>query len=173
MVIHPHTDTAIAVLGFAENPSDFAFVEAYQAGKRIAEHGATLVCGNNRATFLAAIAGACTNGGTTIEIVTSDLCVAAPVATFRWICSSRQEKHLRLIEAVDAAIIIGGGNHTLHLLNTIYDRGKPLIAVDGSGGVVERELPTSIPRTANSAEGIDLLIRQINQTHHRSSTIPV
>jgi uncharacterized protein (TIGR00725 family) len=96
---------------------------AHELGRRLAEGGATIVCGGGQGAMAAVCAGAREAGGVTIGLLpgsdraegNDDLSVALPTGL-------GQGRNLLLVRASDALVAIGGGFGTLseiaHALRT-------------------------------------------------------
>ena len=135
----------VAILGFGRSCSDLNRALAHVAGAELAKQGLGVAAGNLTATFKAAFAGARQQQGASLAIVEEklrdldhDLCdelvIVPDVAT----------KHKKLAEFCLGAIMIGGGPGTANVAAKFLELSKPVVAIEGTGGIVAGNLNPSV-----------------------------
>ena len=130
----------IAVIGHASHGKDIHLKTAYEVGKEIAKSGAILLCGGNpEGVPDAAAKGAYESGGITVGITpkedskSSSQHLTIPIHTGM---SFARNQILGL--SADALIAIGGGVGTLAEMAYSYVYKKPVIVIEGLGGIPEQ-----------------------------------
>ena len=138
----------VAILGFGRACSDLNRTLAHAAGAELAKQDLGVAAGNLTATFKSAFAGARQQQGASLAIVEEklrdldhDLCdefiVVPDVAT----------KHKKLAEFCLGAIMIGGGPGTANVAAKFLELSKPVVAIEGTGGIVAGNLNPSVMLT--------------------------
>lgn len=135
------TNEHIAILGFAQPCSDYNQVAAYSTGAALAKKGYIVTAGNITSTFNSAFRGAKDFEGKTLAVLEEytelnnntycDVVISV---------KDTGEKHRMIAELCAGAIIIGGGNGTKHLESEFLKRNKPVVALEGTGGITRTEL---------------------------------
>ncbi len=149
----------IAILGFGRECSDLNRAFAYDAGTELAGRNFGVAAGNLTSTFRYAFEGAKNAGGSTRAVVEEklqnfdhSLCdefVVVPDVV---------SKHKKLTALCLAAIIIGGGPGTEKVAAQFIASKKPVLAIEGTGGIVAGGLDPSVRRTKNAKETVDALV---------------
>jgi hypothetical protein len=129
----------ISVIGYdAKLCTDAAYEAAYRVGVALAKRGAVLINGGLEGVMEAASKGATEAGGLAIGIIPSDEAAQANRYCGVVIPSGFGfARNFLIVNSADAVIIVGGGAGTLTEAATAYGKGKPLIAVKGTGGVAD------------------------------------
>lgn len=136
----------VLVIGFGrDHCSEDAYKVAYQVGAEIARQGAVLLTGGLGGVMEAASRGAKEGGGFVIGIIpqdnksqANDFCDAV-IATGMGFA-----RDFITAYSADAVIVVGGGAGTLIEATAAYQKGMPIVAVRGTGGVAERIIDTYI-----------------------------
>lgn len=136
----------VLVIGFGRDhcPED-AYKVAYQVGVEIARQGAVLLTGGLGGVMEAASRGAKDGGGFVIGIIphdsksqANDFCDVV-IATGMGFA-----RDFITAYSADAIIVVGGGAGTLIEVTAAYQKGTPIVAVKGTGGVADRIIDTYI-----------------------------
>ena len=131
--------TQISVIGFdSKIATEGANEAAYRVGLAIAKKGAVLIDGGLGGVMEAASKGAREGGGLAIGIIPSEDASDANAYSDVVIPSGFGfARNFLVVNSADAIIIVGGGAGTLTEAAAAYGKGKPLIAVKGTGGVAD------------------------------------
>lgn len=136
-VSRPHL---IAVIGHASHAEEIHLKTAYEVGKEIAKSGAILLCGGNPDGVPdSAARGAHDAGGITVGISpgvdykSSSQHLTIPIHTGMGFARNQI-----LGLSADALIAIGGGVGTLTEMAYSYAYKKPVIVIEGLGGIPEQ-----------------------------------
>jgi len=129
----------ISVIGYDSRLcTEGAYDAAYRVGRALAKKGAILINGGLGGVMEAASKGASEAGGLSIGIIPTDdaslanrYCGVVVPSGFGF------ARNFLVVNAADALIIVGGGAGTLTEAAAAYGKGKPLIAVKGTGGVAD------------------------------------
>jgi hypothetical protein len=112
---------------------------AYRTGAEAAKRGAILVTGGLGGVMESACRGARENHGITVGIIPQDetryaneYCEVVVATGIGW------ARDFATAYSADAIILIGGGAGALIETCAGYLKGKPIIAIDGSGGVADQ-----------------------------------
>jgi uncharacterized protein (TIGR00725 family) len=128
------TGRQIAVVGSAD-PDPATESEAEEVGRRLAEAGATVVCGGLGGVMAAACRGASAAGGTAIGIVPGTARADANADCAHVIATGVGEaRNLAVVASGDAVIALGGGWGTLSEIALARKLGRAVVAL-GSWGV--------------------------------------
>lgn len=135
----------IAILGFAEEVNQLQAQLAQEAAEKITNLGYGLGVGNVSGTFDYALRSAKHNKGITKAIVEqalenkhhSDCDILHVVAT-------QDEKHSAIVDQCLSALVIGGGEGTLKLIDRFLSEDKTIVAISDSGGIVPDELDSRV-----------------------------
>lgn len=156
----------IAVLGFGGECNALNRALAYDAGAELARKDFGVAAGNVTSTFHYAFEGAKGGGGATLAIVEEKLrnidhgfcdeVVIVPDVT---------TKHKRLADLCLGAIIIGGGPGTRNVVTKFLASRKPVIAIEGTGGIVAGDLAPSVVRTKSAKESVDKVAALVRRVH--------
>ena len=119
----------VAVIGKGSPDEELAAV-AEEIGRRLAESGATVVCGGRGGVMEAAARGAAGSGGTVIGILPSaDPADANPYCTHVVATAVGQARNLAVVASGDAVIAIGGEWGTLSEIAHARVFGRPVVAL--------------------------------------------
>lgn len=77
----------------------------------------------------------------------------------------KHAKHLTIAKTCQGAIVIGGGKHSLHLIECMLANNKPVVAIEHTYGIVENELPQGCEIKSNVYSAMSWLHNKINETH--------
>jgi len=132
---------------------------AEELGRRLAEAGATVVCGGGPGVMAAVCRGARAAGATTIGLLPGTersggnpyLSVALPTGL-------GEGRNLLLVRASDALIAVGGGFGTLSEIALALRTGVPVIGMATWGLTRDGQPVTPFPVAANPAEAARLAI---------------
>lgn len=129
----------VSVIGYdAKICTDAAYEAAYRVGSSLAKNRATLVTGGLGGVMEAASKGAQELHGLVIGIVPpDDAAVANRYCDVVIPSGMGYARNFLVVNSADAIIIVGGGAGTLTEAAAAYGKGKPLIAVRGTGGVAD------------------------------------
>jgi uncharacterized protein (TIGR00725 family) len=136
----------ILVIGFGKDHCpEIANQAAYQVGMEVARRGAILISGGLGGVMEAACRGANEGGGFVIGIVPQD-----DKATANEFCNAVIATGIGFARdfvtaySADAIIIVGGGAGTMIEVAAAYQKGIPIIALRGTGGMADRLVDTYI-----------------------------
>ncbi|MQA73098.1 MAG: TIGR00725 family protein [Solirubrobacterales bacterium] len=122
--------TQIAVIGKGTSDEQLAPV-AEEVGRRLAEAGASLVCGGLGGVMEAAARGAAGSGGTVIGIVPgTDPTAANRFCTHVVATGIGHARNLAVVASGDAVIAIGGEWGTLAEIGFARRLGRPVVALE-------------------------------------------
>lgn len=111
---------------------------AYEAGKKIAESGAALVCGGREGVMEAACRGCKEAGGTTIGILTTvDGSDANEFVDVQIRTGMGFGRNPIVANSSDVLVVVGGSHGTLSEMCFASFEGKPIIGIAGAGGYGE------------------------------------
>ena len=144
----------IAVLGFAEAVDWKNRSLAFHTGRMIAQSGYGLICGNTRSTFDYALHGASQEGGTTQVILEKGKHPDCAHCDNYYYVKGSAEKHRLLVKHARGAVVIGGGDRTKKLVSRLVQLNRPVAAIEGTGGVVRKELPGRVHRASTAKDGV-------------------
>lgn len=129
----------ISVVGFnADSCTEAAREAAYAVGRAVAKEGGTVVCGGLGGVMEAACRGAADKGGRSVGIVPSaDLSQASEYCEVVVATGIGKSRDFLVAYSGDAMVVVGGGAGTLIEVAAAYQAGKPIVAVEGTGGVAD------------------------------------
>jgi len=112
---------------------------AYEIGAEAARRGTVLVTGGLGGVMEAASKGAKDNHGTTVGIIPHDeMHFANPYCDIVIATGIGWARDFATAYSADAIILIGGGAGALIETCAGYLKGKPIIAIEGSGGTADK-----------------------------------
>ncbi|MCJ8320630.1 MAG: hypothetical protein MJK12_13410 [Colwellia sp.] len=76
------------------------------------------------------------------------------------IIDDKNIKHLSIAQTCQGAIVIGGGKHSIHLINCLLNSNKPVVAIKHTHGIVANDLPKGCEVKSN-------LLTAILWLHHK------
>lgn len=145
----------IAVIGAGECAPEVARL-AEEVGRRLAEKGATLICGGLGGVMEAACRGAKSVGGTTVGVLPgtnpgdANPYVDIPIAT-----GMSHARNVIVVASAQAAIAVGGGYGTLSEIGHACKLGIPVVGLDtwslkkeGYTAIIEAKGPAEAVETA-------------------------
>lgn len=130
----------LVVIGSAaDHCSEEVREAAYRVGAEVARHGAVLLTGGLGGVMESACRGARENYGITVGIIPQDdiryanrYCDVVIATGIGW------ARDFVTAYSADAIILIGGGAGALIETCAGYLKGKPIIAIEGSGGTADQ-----------------------------------
>ena len=130
----------LLVIGSAEDHcTEEARKLAYEVGAETARRGAVLITGGLRGVMEAACRGAKDNRGTTVGIIPHDeMHHANPYCDIVVATGMGWARDFTTAYSADAVIIVSGGAGALIETCIAYIKAKPVIAIEGSGGVADQ-----------------------------------
>ncbi len=112
---------------------------AREVGAQIAARGAVLVSGGLGGVMEAACKGAKDRGGTVVGILPhEDMTYANPYCDIIIPTGMGFSRNYITAYSADSAIVVGGGAGTYIEACVAYQKGKPIIALTGTGGVADK-----------------------------------
>lgn len=129
----------VSVIGYdSKICTEVAYRAAYRVGSYLAEKDVTLITGGLGGVMEAASKGAHDHHGLVVGIVPPDDAAVANGYCDVVIPSGMGfARNFLVVNSADAVIIVGGGAGTLTEAAAAYGKGKPLVAVRGTGGVAD------------------------------------
>ena len=153
----------IAILGFGHECGDLNRSFAYSVGAELVGKGFGVAAGNVTSTFHHAFEGAKSVGGTTLAIVEEKLRnIDHSFCDDLFVVSDVTTKHKKLAELCLGAIIIGGGPGTRNVVTKFLELKKPVVAIEGSGGIVPGDLDPVVMRAKSAKESIHKVVGWID-----------
>lgn len=130
----------ILVIGFdSDHCTEKAYEIAYEVGKEVALHGAILITGGLGGVMEASSKGARDHRGMVVGIIPQDTMQYANVYCDVVIPTGLGiSRNFVTAYSGDAVVIVGGGVGTAIEAEVAYLKGKPIIAIKGSGGTAEK-----------------------------------
>jgi uncharacterized protein (TIGR00725 family) len=121
----------VAVIGSSRaEPGSEAWVLAEEVGRRLAEAGATVVCGGRGGVMEAVARGAAGAGGTVIGVLPSDSTAdASPHCTHVVATGIGQARNLAVVASGDVTIAVGGEWGTLSEIGHARAIGRTVVAL--------------------------------------------
>lgn len=134
------------VIGFGKDHCpEIAYQAAYQVGLEVAKRGALLLNGGLGGVMEAASRGAKHGGGFVIGIIPQDNKAAANEFCDAVVATGMGfARDFITAYSADAIVVVGGGAGTLIEIAAAYQKGIPIVAVKGTGGVADRLVDTYI-----------------------------
>jgi len=159
----------IAILGFAKITPLFNNMHAYQISHGLISAQCNLYIGNHIGMYRDIIR-CCHQYHGTLTLLTTDPASslgASRCAQSRSMTSTAQ-KHQRLIQLCDGAILIGGGLNSLIIIRSVIALNKPVVALQHSGGIVANELPKRCIRANGAHSAVSIMLRRLKnaRSHH-------
>jgi len=112
---------------------------AEDVGRNIAASGCALVCGGRGGVMAAACRGAKSVGGLTIGILSGvDKSDANEFVDVAMPTGLGYARNVLVVLSPDAVIAIAGSTGTLSEISMALNYGKPVVVVEGSGGVCDK-----------------------------------
>ena len=133
-----------AIIGDSDAP-EHVLRMAEAAGARLAGLGVVVVCGGGGGVMAAACRGAVNAGGTTVGILPGERRDDAnPWCTIVIPTGLSHARNALTVLAADFVVVVGGGAGTLSEISLAWVHGKPIFAMEGSGGWADRTAGTAI-----------------------------
>jgi uncharacterized protein (TIGR00725 family) len=129
----------ILVIGYnADHCTDQAYKIAYRVGEEVALRGAILVTGGLGGVMEAASKGARNQGGLVVGIIPqAEKKYANPYCDVVISTGLGYARNFVTAYSGDAVVVVGGGVGTAIEAKVAYLKAKPIIAIEGSGGVAD------------------------------------
>lgn len=122
--------TVIAVIGAGEGAAQDVCATAEEIGRRLAEAGATVVCGGLGGVMAAAARGAQSAGGMAVGILPgTDRTAGNEHLTLAIATGLGEARNTVVVRTADAVIAVGGGYGTLSEIGFALKIGRPVIGV--------------------------------------------
>jgi len=136
----------ILVIGFGKDHCpEAAYQAAYQVGLEVARRDGLLISGGLGGVMEAASRGAKDGGGFVVGIVPQDDKGAANEFCDTVIATGMGfARDFVTAYSADAIVIVGGGAGTMIEVAAAYQKGIPIIAINGTGGMADRLVDTYI-----------------------------
>jgi len=142
----------ISVIGGGRETRKYYLEEAETVGRRIAEHGAVLLCGGLGGVMEAASRGAFTSGGIVVGIIPGETRdTANPYVTIPIVTGMGIGRNVIVARSADALIAVGGEYGTLSEIALALQMGKPVVAI-GSWDIA------GVQRAGNAEEAVTLAL---------------
>jgi uncharacterized protein (TIGR00725 family) len=130
----------ILVIGYnSDHCTEQAYNIAYEVGKEVALQGAILITGGLGGVMEAASKGAKDHAGLVVSIIPQD--EKRYANTYSDVVIATGLGHSRNFVTAysgDAVIVVGGGIGTAIEAGVAYQKGKPIVAISGSGGTADK-----------------------------------
>lgn len=153
-----NTEIRLAILAYGKECSKKNEATASLVGKFAGKHGISLVAGNVTSTFGFAFEQAKNYPVSTICVIEKHKKPTSPhLASEVILTKDTYSKHDQIAQMSDAAILIGGGAGSQLLLNHFIKSHKTVIAIIGSGGLADNDLPKSVYKARNITEAFKIL----------------
>jgi methylated-DNA-[protein]-cysteine S-methyltransferase len=154
-----NTQIRLAILGYGKECSKKNAAYASTIGKFSGKQGISLVAGNVGATFDHAFTAAKAYQVATICVIEKHKRTARDHKASEVIRTpDTYSKHHQITHLSDAAILIGGGAGTLLLLQHFLKDKKTVIAINGTGGIADSQLPPQVIKAAHPREAFKILM---------------
>lgn len=151
----------LAILGFGRRCSDENRRLASEAGKQIADHGIGICAGNLTGTFHYAFEGAKSVSGHTLAIVEKSLnTLESKYCDEVRFVADTSIKHQTIAEKCLGAIVIGGGEGTKKVIDQFLRLEKPVVAIKGSGGIVNSELDKRVTIESDVKRALKIIVER-------------
>jgi uncharacterized protein (TIGR00725 family) len=139
-VIDNMKGTQVLVVGYnSEHCTEHAYKMAYEVGEEVALQGAVLITGGLGGVMEAASKGAESRGGIVVGIIPQDeKRYANPYCDVVISTGLGESRNFVTAYSGDAVIVVGGGIGTAIEASVAYRRGKPIVAIKGSGGTADK-----------------------------------
>ncbi len=153
-----NTQIRLAILGYGKECSVKNAKTAAIVGRTAAKMGISLIAGNTSGTFAHAFEAAQKYPITTICVIEKHkkLDYKESVSEI-YRTQDSYSKHSQIAQMADAGILIGGGGGSQQLLNHFIKNNKTVIAILGSGGITESQLPDTVLTAQNTTEAFKIL----------------
>jgi uncharacterized protein (TIGR00725 family) len=152
----------VAVIGgFPCSPEEARMAE--EAGRRLAQKGAILVCGGEGGVMEAACKGAQTEGGLTIGILPGDSRrTANPYVTVPVVTGMGAARNVIVVKTAQAVIAVGGGYGTLSEIGFALKNQIPVIGLK-TWDLSRQDVPDNTIIAVNDpAAAVDLALELAN-----------
>ncbi len=131
----------VAIIGFSKKVPLKNRYLAFVAGCQLTFRGFNISAGNTIGTFIYAFLGAKLFHGKTFAITQPNFPSINDYFIDRTLIIKHQHaKHEYIACCSSAALVIGGGEQSISLIQEFLDRGKPVIAVKETQGIVRYEV---------------------------------
>ena len=153
-----NTNIYLAIIGYGTRCSNQNAELAKEVGAIAGKNHISLIAGNVSATFGSAFKAA-------LEYPINTICVLEKHTNLPEKHDAQEvfrtkdtfEKHHKISEIGDAAIVIGGGIGSKILLQHFLKAHKTVIVIEGSGGLADSDLPKEVLKAKNPEEAFQIL----------------
>lgn len=115
------------------------YASAREVGAQIASHGAVLISGGLGGVMEAACKGAKERGGTVVGILPhEEMSYANPYCDIIIPTGMGFSRNYVTAYSADSAVVVGGGAGTYIEACVAYQKGKPIVALIGTGGTADK-----------------------------------
>jgi len=154
-----NTQIRLAILGFGSKCSKKNAQIASTVGNLAGRNAINLIAGNVSSTFGYAFINA-------KKFNVSNICVIEkhkkPVenhhATEIYLTEDSFSKHAQIAQMADAGILIGGGPGSQLLLNHFLKNKKTVVAIEGTGGIADKNISEKIIKLKNPTDAFKFLL---------------
>ena len=154
-----NTNIYLGIIGYGTDCSQENAELAKIVGDLAGKNHISLVGGNVSATFKYAFESALTYQVNTICVIEKHKELPAKHNALEVLRRKDTfEKHHQISEIGDAAIIIGGGIGSKILLQHFLKAHKTVIAIEGSGGLADADLPKEVLKVKTPKEAFQILL---------------
>ncbi len=142
---------------------------AKEVGGEVASRGAVLVSGGLGGVMEAACKGAKERGGTVVAILPhEDMSYANQYCDIVIPTGMGFARNYATAYSADSAIVVGGGAGTLVEACVAYEKGKPIVALTGTGGTADKIAGTflddrktvKVLAASTAKEAVDMAVEQ-------------
>ncbi len=153
----------IAILGYGTFCNEYNQRAAFECGYKLAKAGFGVSAGGLKATFEAAFRGAKEAKGKTMAILEKgSINVESKYVDSIQYAVNQNDKHDIISKKCYGAIVIGGGLGTVKLISKFYLQKKNVIAITGTGGIVDEVQDKSLHFVADTDAAVYYFSKQIN-----------
>ncbi|NOR87752.1 MAG: methylated-DNA--[protein]-cysteine S-methyltransferase [Bacteroidales bacterium] len=153
-----NTDIHLAILGYGKECTKKNASIATSIGKLAGKQGVSLVAGNVSSTFGYAFKAAKAYHAPTICVIEKHKRTSKEHDASKIIrTKDTHYKHNQIAQIADAAVLIGGGAGSQLLLKYFIKNKKTVIAIKGSGGLADKNLPPQVLIASSAREAWSIL----------------
>lgn len=152
----------VCILGYGVNVPEKNLKLSRIAARELSKAGITVVTGNLEGTFNEALSAAKSENGKTMVILSEDI---KPKSTNLYDdiirVKTSNDKHNKIAEVCDAAVVIGGGPGTKSLIEQMKKRGVKIVSIAGSGGAADEIIVDNGYKTDRPEDGVNWLLDKL------------
>ena len=157
----------VAIIGFATDVPFKNRVIALVIGTFLALRGYNVSAGNFVGTFSYAFWAANFFGGRTLAIVDDDKAKQPHFIDRTFLIPKVMKKHQQLALLSSGAIVIGGGDRSLHLVKEFIKLKKPVIAICNTHGIVDSEIQPLGVKIRGIFPALEYLVSKLSLLHKK------